>query len=127
MLLERGLGIGVDPVRQVDDLVAGRLDGGGDPGLVVLVRGGGARGGQLGHAGLLTGRDCPGSRQPSAERGPMRDQRSAERVASATTTRAMMKIAIGSSSRPWSRRMTRTATTIPTQAARRIARSQSPR
>ena len=31
MLLERRLGIGVDPVREVDDLVAGGLDGGGEP------------------------------------------------------------------------------------------------
>ena len=31
-LLERRLGIGVDPMRQVEDLVAGRLDGGGERG-----------------------------------------------------------------------------------------------
>ena len=40
-LLERRLGVGVDPVRQVEDLVAGGLDGGGDPGLDVGMRLGG--------------------------------------------------------------------------------------
>ena len=50
VLLEGGLGVGVDPVRQADDLVARRVDGGGDAGLVVLIGRGGARGGQFGHA-----------------------------------------------------------------------------
>ena len=37
-LLEGGLGVGVDPMRQVDDLVAGRLDGRGEAGLGVFER-----------------------------------------------------------------------------------------
>ena len=55
--------------------------------------------------------------QPSAGgRAPAR-HRSADRVASATTTSAIMNSAIGSSSRPWSRSTTRTAATIPTHDA----------
>ena len=49
-LLERRLRVGVDPVRQLDDLVAGGLDGGGDARLGVRERGGRAGGGQRGHA-----------------------------------------------------------------------------
>ena len=57
---------------------------------------------------------CP---QPSVRVAPPdARQRSADRVASATTTSAIMNSAIGSSSRPWRRSTTRTATTIPTQA-----------
>ena len=52
-LLERRLRVGVDPVRQVDDLVARGLDGGGDAGLGVGERVGRAGGGQRGHAVLL--------------------------------------------------------------------------
>ena len=47
VLLEGGLGVGVDPVRQVEDLVASAVDGGGEAGLLVGVglsgRGGGQR------------------------------------------------------------------------------------
>ena len=124
VLLEGELWVGVDAVGQAEDLVSGRLDGVGEPDLVVFVGRSGASGGQLGHAFSWLGGDV-GSRQPSAA-SARRGQRSAESVASATTTRAMMKIAMGSSSRPWSRRMTRIATTIPTHADRRMARSQSP-
>jgi hypothetical protein len=44
MLLERGLGVRVDPVRELDDLVAGGLDSCGDPSLRVGVRLRGTRG-----------------------------------------------------------------------------------
>ena len=81
---------------------------------------------------LLLGGGGPRGAKPRgavslACRPPARPQRSADRTASATTTIAMMNRAIGSSSRPCRRSTTRTATTIPTQAARRIARVQSPR
>ena len=42
VLLERGLRVGVDPVRQLEDLVAGGLDGRGEAGLGVGERLGGA-------------------------------------------------------------------------------------
>ena len=50
MLLEGGLRIGVDPMRQAEDFVACSLDGSSETGLVVLVRRGGASGGELWHA-----------------------------------------------------------------------------
>ncbi len=48
VFLERGLGIGVDAMRQVDDLVPCALDGRGQPTLGVGVRFGGADGDQIG-------------------------------------------------------------------------------
>ena len=47
VLLERGLRIRMDPMRQVDDLVAGAFDGGGDAFLDVGERLGGADGGTV--------------------------------------------------------------------------------
>ena len=78
-----GSGFGVDPVRQVEDLVAGRLDGGGQPGLGVgvrLGRGGrdagrarilrdGRRHGRSGAASARTGRSRDGRRRPAAAAG----------------------------------------------------------
>ena len=49
-LLEGGFGVGVDPMRQVDDLVACRLDGRGNASLGVFEGGGGSGGGQRGHS-----------------------------------------------------------------------------
>ena len=49
VLLEGRLRVGVDPVRQVEDLVAGRLDGRGEPRLHRGVRFGRGRAGQRGH------------------------------------------------------------------------------
>ena len=49
-LLEGGFRVGVDPMRQVDDLVARRLDGRGDASLGVFEGGGGSGGGQRGHS-----------------------------------------------------------------------------
>src|SRR3954469_8299291 len=49
MLLERRFGVGVDAVREVDDLVPSRLDGGGNALLELDERLGRAYGGSVGH------------------------------------------------------------------------------
>ena len=49
-LLEGGFGVGVDPMRQVDDLVARGLDRRGNASLGVFEGGGGSGGGQRGHS-----------------------------------------------------------------------------
>ena len=49
-LLECGFGVGVDPMRQVDDLVARGLDGRGNASLGVFEGGGWSGGGQRGHS-----------------------------------------------------------------------------
>ena len=49
VLLECRLRVGVDAVREVDDLVAGGLHGGRDPGLEIDVWLGGSNGGAVGH------------------------------------------------------------------------------
>ncbi len=98
---------------------------------------GGAAGSSCRPAGRATGDGSSpgpsfsGSQQVGERRLPRAARagrhRSADSVASATTTRAIMNRAIGSSRRPCSRRMTSTAATIPTQTPRRTARTQSPR
>ena len=104
MLLERRLRVGVDPVGQLDDLVPGGLDGRGEARLRPRRRAepGEWRSARARESPGWTGGD--GATQPSkaAASGAAR-QRSADRVASATTTRAIMNRAIGSSRSPWSR------------------------
>ena len=89
-------------MRQVEDLVAGRLDGGGDRDLGVGERFGGAGGGQGGHGSSAWLADRTADWSDGAAYAPRRGarlaQRSAESVASATTVGAMMNSAIGSSS-----------------------------
>ena len=75
VLLERRLRVGVDPMGQVEDLVAGGLDGGGEAPLGVGVRLGGAWSRRRGRGLWDDGHLPPGRRR----------QRSAESVASATT------------------------------------------
>jgi hypothetical protein len=49
VLLERRLRVGVDAVREIEDLATSGLDGGRDLGLEVAVRFGGAGGDAVGH------------------------------------------------------------------------------
>ena len=122
-LLERGLGVGVDAVREVEDLGAGALDGVGGPGLEIGERLGGAGGeGGVGHAEIVSG----ATRRRAAGPQAAAQLRSADRVSSAT-----MKIAArNTTTAGWNasiRRSTTTATTNrPIQPPRRAARNQSP-
>ena len=73
VLLERRLGVGVDPVRELEDLVAGGVDGGREAGLLVGVGLGGGGGGQRRQrAGLQweRGRRGPGGGRSVARAGP---------------------------------------------------------
>ena len=115
-LLDRRLRIGVDPVRQLQDLTAVRLDRVGDPLLDLAVRAGGTR-----------GRQRQRQNGSSVRIWPRRAQRSTDRVASATKTIARMNRATWGWNRFWRRRTTRTATTTVTHAPRLTARIQSPR
>ena len=87
-LLERRLGVGVDPVRQVDDLDPGGVDGAGEPGFRVAERLGGLDVGQGWQTVLLSAGRGWERHQPSARaegrvsvprRGLPRRRRSARR------------------------------------------------
>jgi hypothetical protein len=59
-LLERRLGVGVDAMREVEDLGTGGLDGAGRPGLEIRERLGGASGeGGVDHAEIVSGGRSP--------------------------------------------------------------------
>ena len=129
VLLERRLRVGVDPMRQLEDLATGRFDGGGDAGLEVELGLGRSNGGQVGHGSsvgrLGVGERCSRRDGSAARRsGP---QRSAESVASATAASARMNSAIGNSRAPCRRSTTKIATMRPIHPPRRAARTQSPR
>ena len=110
----------VDPMREVEELGAVRLDGLRETALRVgeWLRGAGGRV-ELWHGRLL--------RDRATLAGWSAGQRSAESVASATATIVRTNRAIGSWSAPWRRSATKSVTTIATHAPRRMARSQSPR
>ena len=112
--LERGLGVGVDSMRQVDQRVARGLDRLADAAL----RGGGS------HRASPSARGR-GNRLDAHAAG--HDRCSEDRVASAMNTIASTKSAIGSWNAPSTRSAIRNASTTPTHAPRRIARIHSPR
>ena len=114
-LLEGDLGIGVDPVRQVEDLVAVRLDGGGEARLRLGV--GRRRDATLDRGPLGTGRlrgSCETSALDRQRRLGDRDEREDEQ--GDRRREDLLR-----------RRTTKRAVTRNTQPPRRIARVQSPR
>ena len=98
-----------------------RLDGGGEARLGVGVglgrAGGGQRRARVLRLGMVGRRWRQVRRRDGTAAAAARAQRSAERVASATSARAKMNSAIGSSSTPCSRSTMKTATMRPTHAA----------
>ena len=115
VLLERRLRVGVDPVGQVEDLVAGGLDGRGDPALDVGERLGGVLATRSAGS-MVTGAPSRAWRSTLGGEGGLGDE------TMATTNRT-----IGRLKAPCRRRTTKTVTTTATQAPRRTARIQSPR
>ena len=73
VLLEGRLRVGVDPMRQLEDLATGRFDGGGDAGLEVELGLGRSNGGQVGH-GSSVGRLGSASDARGAMVAPLADQ-----------------------------------------------------
>ena len=111
-LLEGRLGVRVDAVRQVEDLVPRTLDGLGGTRLEVGERhGGSGGGGRVGH-----GRDRTG---PAAYRSADSVSSATRKIAARNTTMAGWKASIRRST-------TIAATNKPIQPPRRAARNQSP-